>query len=150
MFKSPPSSSYNFIPNTTKLETFTYSKLPIYRFSHSQTFAVVGPLGVNLSVFSPLRFDVQTNSDHNIKRFHSARALNRYLDEKNMIHGLVMATISKFNPQSLETYFRCICNTSLSCVSHNLIVVNANQIVDKNPLTIVTLLLNSSLIKSIH
>ena len=32
--------------------------------------------------------------------------LKRYLNEKNLIHGRVMAMISKFSPQIFETYFR--------------------------------------------
>ena len=60
-----------------------------------------------LDFFSPLGFDAQTNSDHktqNIK-FHSVTALKRYLNEENLIHGRVMATISKFSPQIFQTYF---------------------------------------------
>ena len=34
LFKSPSSSSHSFIPNTAKLEMFTYSQSPIYRVSH--------------------------------------------------------------------------------------------------------------------
>ena len=70
----------------------------------SQIFGVVGPLGDNLDFFSPLGFDVGTNSDHKIK-LCSVRALKGYLNKKNLIHGLVMATISKFSPQIFETYF---------------------------------------------
>ena len=32
--------------------------------------------------------------------------IKRYLNEKNLMHGRVMATISKFSPQIFETYFR--------------------------------------------
>ena len=55
----------------------------------------------------PLGFDVQTNSDHKTQKIKlcSVRALERYLNEKNLIHGRVMATISKFSPQIFETYF---------------------------------------------
>ena len=35
----------------------------------------------------------------------SVRASKRYLNEKNLTHGRVMATTSKFNPQIFETYF---------------------------------------------
>ena len=50
--------------------------------------------------FSPMGFDVQTNSDHKAKeiKLYSVRALKRYLNEKDLIHGRVMATISKFSP----------------------------------------------------
>ena len=50
---------------------------------------------------------VQTNSDHETQKIklNSVRALKRYLNEKNLVHGRVMATISKFSPQIFETYF---------------------------------------------
>ena len=67
-------------------------------------FVVVGPLGENLDFFSPLRFDVQTNSDHKTPKNQALVSLN----DKNLIHGRVMATISKFSPQVFETYFRNI------------------------------------------
>ena len=38
-----------------------------YTEFHFSKFGVVGPLGENLNLFSPLGFDVQTNSDHKIK-----------------------------------------------------------------------------------
>ena len=78
----------------------------VQRFT-SQIFGVVGPLGENLDFVCPLGFYVQTNSDHktlNIK-LYSVSGLKRYLNEKNLIHGRVMATISKFSPQIFETYF---------------------------------------------
>ena len=34
----------------------------------SQIFGVVGPLGENLDFFSPLGFDVKTNSDHKTQK----------------------------------------------------------------------------------
>ena len=63
----------------------------------------------NTSIFSPLGFDVKTNSDHKTQKIklYSVRALKRYLDEKNLIHGRVMAMILKFSPQIFETYFGC-------------------------------------------
>ena len=73
----------------------------------SQFFGVVSPLGENLDFFTPLGFGVQANSYHKTQtiKLYSVRALKRYLKEKNLIHGRVMATISKFNPQIFETYF---------------------------------------------
>ena len=49
---------------------------------------------------------VQTNSGHKAQKIklYSVRALRLYLNEKNLIHGRVMATISKFSPQIFETY----------------------------------------------
>ena len=34
----------------------------------SQIFGVIGPLGENFDFFSPLKFDVQTNSDHKTQK----------------------------------------------------------------------------------
>ena len=39
----------------------------------SQIFGVVGPLGGNLDFFSPLGFDVQTDSDQNTPKSSSAQ-----------------------------------------------------------------------------
>ena len=69
----------------------------------SQIFGVVGPLGENLDSVSLWGFDIQTNCDH---KSYSVRALKRHLNEKNLIHGKVMAMISKFSLQMFETYFR--------------------------------------------
>ena len=76
----------------------------------SPSLEVVGSLGENLDFFSPLGFDVETNSDHktqNIK-LNSVRDLKRHLNEKNLICGRVMAMILKFSPQIFETYFRLL------------------------------------------
>ena len=64
-------------------------------------------LGRKSRFFSPLGFDVQTNSDHETQKIklYSVRALKRCLDEKSIIHGRVMATISNFSPQIFETDF---------------------------------------------
>ena len=63
--------------------------------------------GENLDFYSALGFDVQTNSDLKTQkvRVYSVRALKRFLNEKNLINGRVMATISKLSPQIFETYF---------------------------------------------
>ena len=76
----------------------------------SQSYEVVGTLGENLKFFNPLRFDVQTNSDNKTQKIklYSVRALKCYLNEINLTHDLVMATISKFSPQIFETYFNCM------------------------------------------
>ena len=73
----------------------------------SQILGVVGTLRENLHLFSLLGFDVQTNSDHKAPKIKlcSVRALKGYLNEKNLMHDRVMATISKFSPQIFETYF---------------------------------------------
>ena len=74
----------------------------------SHVFGVVGPLGENFDFFSPFGSEVQTNSDNKTQtiKLYSVRALKRHLSEKNLIHGRVMATISKFSPPIFETYFK--------------------------------------------
>ena len=66
-----------------------------------------GSLGRKLLFFRPLEFYVQTKADHKTQKinFYSVRALKRYLNERNLMHGQVTATISKFSPQIFETYF---------------------------------------------
>ena len=78
-----------------------------YRVSHLKFLESSVPLGENLDFFNLLGFDIQTNSDHKTQqiKLYSVRALKCYLNEKNLIHGRVMATISKFSPQIFETYF---------------------------------------------
>ena len=109
VFKSSSSFSHSFIPNRRILEMFTYSYRQ-YTEVHISNFGVVIPLGENLDFFSPLGFDIQTNYDHKTQKIKlfSVRALKCYLDEKNLIHGRVMATISKFSPQIFETYFKIV------------------------------------------
>ena len=65
------------------------------------------PLGGKLDCFSPSRFEAQSVFYYRISKikFYSVRALKCYLNEKNLIHGQVAATISKFGPQIFETYF---------------------------------------------
>ena len=65
------------------------------------------PLGENLDFFSPLGFDTRRTSDHETPKIklYSVRALKCHLNDKNLIHGRVTATISGFSPQIFETYF---------------------------------------------
>ena len=67
-------------------------------------------LGRKSRFFSSLGFDVQTNSDHETQKIkiYSVRALKCCLDEKSIIHGRVMATISNFSPQIFETDFSSV------------------------------------------
>ena len=90
LFKSPSSSSHSFIPNIAKLEMFTYLESLV-------------PWEKNSIFFCPLGL---TNSYHKAPKikFSSVRALKRYLNEKILIHGRVMATISEFSPHIFETY----------------------------------------------
>ena len=81
-------------------------------------------LGRKPRFFSQLGFDVQINSDHKPQKIklYSVRVLKRYLNEKNLIYGRVMAMISKFSPQILEhtlskvvfiDIFKCLFNLSV-------------------------------------
>ena len=74
----------------------------------SQIVGAVSPLGENLDFFNPVGFDVQflVTSPKNRALL---RSLKRYLNEKNVTHRRVMATISKFSPQIFETYFSLRC-----------------------------------------
>ena len=56
------------------------------------------------SFFSPMGFDVQTNSGHKTQKIklYSVRASKCFLNEKNLIHSQVMGTISKFSPRFLK------------------------------------------------
>ena len=61
----------------------------------SQILKVVGPLGERFEFFSRLGFKIQSNFDLETTeiKVHSVRALKRYLNEKNLIHGRETATI---------------------------------------------------------
>ena len=74
----------------------------------SQTWKAVDPLGRKFDFFSSSGFEIQTDFDYRTSKikFYSVRTLKCYLNEKNLIHGQVTATISKFSPQICETYFR--------------------------------------------
>ena len=73
----------------------------------SPIFGVVGQLRENLGFFGSLGFDVQINSDRKTQKIklYSVRALNRYLNEKYLIHGRAMAAISKFSLQIFKMNF---------------------------------------------
>ena len=64
----------------------------------------MGPLGGRFDFSSPPGFEILRDSDYKTLKikFYSVRALKCYLNEKNLIHGLVTATISKFSPQILK------------------------------------------------
>ena len=73
----------------------------------SQTLKVVGPLGGKFDFFRPSVLEIQSDFDNKTSKikFYSVRASKCYPNEKNLIHGGVTATISKFSPQIFETYF---------------------------------------------
>ena len=80
-----------------------------YTKVHISNFWSRRSLGRKSRSFSPLGFDVHINCDHKTQKIklYSVRALKRYPNENNLIHGRAMTTISKFSPQIFETYFRC-------------------------------------------
>ena len=76
----------------------------MYRVSHLKFLESLVPWE-KTSIFSPLGFDLYLNFCHKIKKPSSTQsALKCYLNEKNLMHGRVMVTISKFSPQIFETY----------------------------------------------
>ena len=93
--------------NIANLKIFPYFVISNNKSFISQNLKVVGPLGGKFNFFSPSGFEIQSDFDYITSKikFHSVRALKCYLNEKNLIHGRVTATISKFSPQIFETYF---------------------------------------------
>ena len=88
----------------------------------SQVFGVVGPLEENLDIFSPSGSDIQRNSDHKTQKIklYSVRALKYYLNEKNLTHGRVIATISKLMHRFLKRaliHFNCQISKQFVCCS---------------------------------
>ena len=75
---------------------------------------VVGPLGGKFDFFSPSGFEIQSDFDYRSSKikFYFVRALKCYLNEKNLIHGRVTATILKFSPQIFKTYIRVMYDQS--------------------------------------
>ena len=75
---------------------------------------VVGPLRGKFDFFSPSGFEIQSDFDHRTSKikFYFVRALKCYLNKKNLIHGRVTATISKFIAQIFETYISVIYDQS--------------------------------------
>ena len=105
LFKSLSSSGHSLYP-THQNWKFLHIRNGQYTVFHISNFWSRRSLGRKPRCSSPLGFDFQTNSDHNTEKIklYSVRALKRYLNEKNLIHGREMAAISKFGPQIFETY----------------------------------------------
>ena len=72
----------------------------------------MGPLGGKFDFFSPSEFEIQSDFDYRTSKIYFVRALKCYLTEKNLIHGRVTATISKFSLQIFETYISVIYDQS--------------------------------------
>ena len=75
-----------------------------HQYTHLKFLESSVPWEKTSNFFSPLGFDLQANSDHKtqIIALYSVRALKRCMNEKNLIHDRVMATISKFSPQMFQ------------------------------------------------
>ena len=54
---------------------------------------------LSFRVVSTLGYDIKIHSDQETPKikFYSVEALKRYLNEKNLIHGQVTATVSKLS-----------------------------------------------------
>ena len=64
-----------------------------------QNLKVVGSLGGRVDFFSPSGLDSESEFDYRTSqiKLYSVRALECYLNEKNLINNRVAATISKFS-----------------------------------------------------
>ena len=73
----------------------------------SQIFGVVSFLEENLDILVSWDLTFKKVIFTKPKKFklYSVRALKRHLNEKNSIHGRVMAAVLKFSPHIFETYF---------------------------------------------
>ena len=84
---------------------------------------VVGPLGENLDFL--IRWDLTLKQFLITKppkiKLYSVKAIKRYLNEKNLIHGQVMATISVFNPPIFEKYFSLRPNAGIPIISKSIL-----------------------------
>ena len=73
---------------------------PLYsfKFIHFPKFESCRCLGGMFDVFSPSGFEIQSDFEYRTSKtkFYCLKALKRYLNEKNLIHDRVKATISKF------------------------------------------------------
>ena len=95
----------------SKLEKFCIFVISNNKSFISQNLKVVVPFGGKFDFFSPLGFKIQSDFDYRTAK--SGSALSElwklcYVNEKNLIHGRVTATISKFSPQIFETYFNLL------------------------------------------
>ena len=99
LLKLPSLSSHSFRPNSKTGNVYIFVIANIQSFT-SQIFWCRWSLGRKPQFLGLLGFDIETNSDHKTQKIklYSARALKGYLNEKNLIHSQVMATISKFSP----------------------------------------------------
>ena len=83
-------------------------KLAIDKDSYCKFLELSIPWEKDSIFFIPVGLDNQRHSDHETPKikFHSVRALERYFDPKNLIHGRETSTISKFSALIFEKYFK--------------------------------------------
>ena len=114
------SFSYNSISNITHLNfcVFVMSNKKSFMY---QNLKFVSPCGGKFDFFNHLGFEIRSVFDYRTSKikFYSVRALNCCLNEKILILGRVMATISKFGPKIFETYFSHVLLPKLKCVSRD-------------------------------
>ena len=72
---------------------------------------VVGPLGGKFDFFSPSGFEIQSDFDYRTSK-NKVLLCQNFEMQKNLIHGRVTATISKFSPQIFETHISVIYDQS--------------------------------------
>ena len=84
------------------------SVLGLYEFHISNFESRRSVWRVKFKFFCPLGFKIQSHFvlETTKIKLHSVRALKRYLNEKNLMHGRGTATIWTFSAQSLQTYSR--------------------------------------------
>ena len=93
------SSSHSFICDTEKLEMFTFLQLAMHRVLRLKFLESSDPWKKS-SIFLvswDLRFKGILIAKPQTIKLHTVRALKRYLNEKNLIHGRVTATILEFS-----------------------------------------------------
>ena len=130
------SFSYNFISNIANLKFFCIFVISTIKSFISQNKKVVGPLGGKFDFFSPSGFEILSDFDYRISKikFDSVRALNYYLDEKNLIHDQVTATVSNFSPQMFEAYFDAkFCPSFQTCAFYVFVLCNSQLQLGTSP-----------------
>ena len=98
---------YHLYIQHSKLEKFCIFVISNNKSFISQNLKFAGPLGGKFNFFSPSGFEIQRDFDYRSSKikFYSVRALKCYLNEKNLMHDRVTATIPQFSPQIFEAYF---------------------------------------------
>ena len=95
LYKMLSSFSYNFISDIANLKIFCISVISNNKSFISRNLKAVGSLGRKFDFFSPSGFEIQSDFNYRTSKikFYSVRTLKCYVNEKNLIHGRVTATI---------------------------------------------------------